>query len=152
MQGMQSNAKTGLRGCKQKGQNMINKGDERLLTKSPMTKMLKIVAQSIIDNLVAHRKEDEEYDYGMYRIQERKVVERVDKLLMGMDLEIDATSVEHAHGIGNNNSYKIVDKDMLKAGEFYCNTDMYSGVYVGFTIDGETIAKAHYSGYGLSKW
>ena len=54
-----------------------------------------------------------------------------DRLMMNRGFEIDARTLRHAHGIGNNNRWDVVDKDLNKVGEFYANNNMYHGVYIG---------------------
>ena len=62
-----------------------------------------------------------------------------DKLMMEYGFEVDGRSVRHAYGIGNNNEWDVVDKDMGKVGEFYANNNMYNGVYVGVSIKGNVV-------------
>lgn len=51
--------------------------------------------------------------------------------------EIDARSIRHAYGIGNNNEWDIVDSNMNKIGEFNAINNMYQGVYISVHIKGE---------------
>lgn len=62
-----------------------------------------------------------------------------DRLILQDGFQIDATTIRHAHGIGNNNKWDIVDKEMNKVGEFYANDNMYQGVNLGVQIKGKTI-------------
>lgn len=62
-----------------------------------------------------------------------------DELILQDGFEIDATTIRHAHGIGNNNKWDVVDKDLNKVGDFYANDNMYQGVALGVQIQGETI-------------
>lgn len=62
-----------------------------------------------------------------------------DELILKDGFQIDATTIRHAHGIGNNNRWDIVDKELNKVGEFYANDNMYQGVNLGIQIKGKTI-------------
>lgn len=64
-----------------------------------------------------------------------------DKIIMQSGFEIDGRTLTHAHGIGNNNKWIIIDKNLVNVGEFYCNDDMYNGVYVGVSIQGKVLDK-----------
>ena len=64
-----------------------------------------------------------------------------DELILQDGFEIDATTIRHAHGIGNNNKWDVVDKNLNKVGDFYANDNMYQGVALGVQIRGKTIAR-----------
>ena len=73
-----------------------------------------------------------------------KVIKEFDKLICEFGgFELDGRTLRHAHGIGNNSEYDVVDKDLVKVGTFYCNSDMFGGVYTGVTLNGEVIIKYH---------
>lgn len=60
-----------------------------------------------------------------------------DEQISKQGFEIDARTLTHAHGIGNNNKWDIVDSNMNKVGEFRANNNMYHGVYINVHIKDE---------------
>ena len=91
-----------------------------------------------------YKKSFEEYDWGMERIQVRPVAEKFDEIIKeNGGFELDGRTLRHANGIGNNNEWDIVDKELVKVGSFYCNSDMFGGVFVGVEIDGTVVRRHH---------
>ena len=76
--------------------------------------------------------------FNAYRIRDA-----FDELILKDGFEIDTTTIRHAHGIGNNKKWDVVDKDLNKVGDFYANDDMYQGVYLGVQIQGKNIDSFH---------
>lgn len=66
-----------------------------------------------------------------------------DEQIMKYGFEIDGRSIRHAYGIGNNNEWDIVDKNINKVGNFYATNDMHSGVMLGVEVKGEVIDRFH---------
>lgn len=57
-----------------------------------------------------------------------------DEQISKQGFEIDARTLRHAYGIGNNNKWDIVDRELNKVGTFWANDNMYQGVYVGAEV------------------
>lgn len=60
-----------------------------------------------------------------------------DEQISPKGFEIDARSIRHAYGIGNNNEWDIVDANMNKIGTFNAVDNMYQGVYISVLIKGK---------------
>lgn len=123
---------------------MITETDPRVQTTSRYGDDFRKVINQAFQTIKSNVKQYEEYDYGMDRVQKHKVIQAFDELIYEMGgFELDGRTLRHAHGIGNNSEYDVVDKDLVKVGTFYCNDDMFGGVYTGATLNGETIEKYH---------
>lgn len=124
---------------------MITEKDDRIIR--PTSKYQDNLTNAVniaLDYIVQNKKSFEERDYGMDRIQVSPVMRKFDELICkNGGFEIDGRTLRHAHGIGNNNEWDIVDKELVKVGDFYCNDDMFGGVYVGVEVDGDVIRKHH---------
>ena len=62
-----------------------------------------------------------------------------DELISKDGFEIDARSLRHAHGIGNNHKWDVLDEELNKVGEFWANDNMYQGIYIGTNVKGRKI-------------
>jgi hypothetical protein len=123
---------------------MITDKDERTFTKSRYIDKFHKAIDIAWNKIIQNQQEYSEYDWGMDRIQVNKVTKAFDKIIYESGgFELDGRSLRHAHGIGNNNEWDIVDKDLIKIGNFYCNSDMFGGVYIGIEVNGDIIKKAH---------
>lgn len=72
-----------------------------------------------------------EYDYGMYRIQRRYVIEQLESFLEKFGFSV-GKRVYHANGIGNNGRVSIfynTGNEMQECCYFNCNIDPFG---VGF--------------------
>ena len=75
------------------------------------------------------------------RMSVKLVSQAFDECILDYGFELDGRTLRHAHGIGNNNEWDVVDKNLIKVGDFFCTDDMYGGVITGVTIKGEIIHK-----------
>lgn len=85
------------------------------------------------------------YDWGMYRRQVSHVKGNLNLELEKLGYRI-TDRVEHAHGIGNNNSFEVEytsanDPDShIVVGRIYLNSDMFGGVFCGIeNLDGDVL-------------
>ena len=122
---------------------MITETDERIIIpKSEYIDDFRKIIDGVFNTLIHERRTFVEYDWGMDRVQKHQVINRFDELIKeNGGFELDGRTLRHAHGIGNNSEYDIVDKDLVKVGSFYCNSDMFGGVYTGVTLDGTAVKK-----------
>ena len=121
---------------------MITEKDERTFTKSKYVDEFMNAIDKACDVILENRQSLCEYDYGSMRVQEKLVTKRFDEIIHANGgFEIDGRTCKHAHGIGNNNEYEIVDKELIKVGSFYCNTDMHGGAYFGVIFNGKKIKR-----------
>lgn len=74
-----------------------------------------------------------EHEWGMKRAQLNLIVDEVFDNLTGMGFSF--RNLKHAHGIGNNNEWKIVNDDDKAIGRFWCTDDMFGGIVTGVIID-----------------
>ena len=82
------------------------------------------------------------YGYREYELDVDKVMEQVDKILIRYDFDVDARECKHAFGIGNNNEWNIVDKELEPFAELHCTDDMFGGVIVYFTMNGDRLGES----------
>ena len=68
-----------------------------------------------------------------------KVMKEFDRLISKHGFEIDGRTLKHAHGIGNNNEWEVVDKNIEKVGYFSSVDNMYQGVALSVKVRGERI-------------
>ena len=123
---------------------MITEDDVRAHSESPYFNFFKEVVPTIFQEIVDKKDSFKEKNWGMERIIVNKVVEEFDRLICeNGGFEIDGRTVRHAFGIGNNNAWDIVDMNLIKVGSFYCNDDMFGGVYIGVILNGEDVLEAH---------
>lgn len=80
-----------------------------------------------------------EYRGYEHKFYPKDIMKAFDEQMMKYGFEIDARTLKHAHGIGNNNEWDIVDKDINKVGEFYATNNMYHGVILGVCVNGKRI-------------
>lgn len=120
---------------------MITEYDERIYVESKfMNEFKKCIHPSLI-HIKNNKDEYKEYDYGKKRIKPKIVGKAFDNFIQNYDFELDGRSLRHAYGIGNNNEWDIVDKNLVKVGDFFCTDDMFGGVITGIKIKGKTIEK-----------
>ena len=99
------------------------------------------ISEVVLYKLTVDKNNLKEEDWGMDRIQVKLVKDYVNTILTEIfGLEVDDSSLTHKFGIGNNNKWNIVDDDRVIC-QFYCNTDMFGGVFIGFTNNDDTINK-----------
>ena len=123
---------------------MIIEKDPRVQTTSPYTEEFHKTTHKAFQTIKSNVKQYTEYEWGMDRVQKHKIIQAFDQIIQEQGgFELDARTLRHANGIGNNSEYDVVDKDLIKVGTFYCNDDMFGGVYTGATLNGETIEKYH---------
>ena len=124
---------------------MIDENDKRIKTNSKYASELKQVVNKAFQHIINNKNNYVEYDWGMDRVQKHKVINAFDSFICDcIGFELDSRSLKHAHGIGNNSEYDIVDKTLIKVGSFYCNSDMFGGVYTGVTdVEGNIIVGYH---------
>ena len=121
---------------------MITDNDERTFTKTKYLQEFKDSINIAFTTLLHEKRQFVEYDYGMNRIQKKPVINRFDEIIKEHGgFELDGRTLKHAHGIGNNSEYDIVDKDLIKVGAFHYNSDMFGGVYVYVKVNGETVKR-----------
>ena len=124
---------------------MITEKDDRIIR--PTSKYQDNLMNAVniaFDYILQNKKSFEKYDWGMERIKVSPVTDKFDEIIKtNGGFEIDGRTLRHAHSIGNNNEWDIVDKELVKVGSFYCNDDMFGGVYIGVEIDGEVVRKHH---------
>ena len=90
---------------------MITENDVRAKSESPYFNFFKEMVPDAFRKLISKRDLFVEEDWGMERIKVSKVVEAFDRIICeNGGFEIDARTVRHAFGIGNNNAYDIVDR------------------------------------------
>jgi hypothetical protein len=73
-----------------------------------------------------------EHDWGMERAQLHLIVDEVFDNLTNIGFSF--RNLKHAHGIGNNNEWEIVNDDDKTIGKFWCTDDMFGGVVTGIII------------------
>ena len=122
---------------------MITENDERVKTKSEYVKGLPAAVDVAFNYIMANIEFLKKMDWGINRIQVLEVMKTMDELLLKYDFELDARTRFHKQGIGNNNRWDILDKDLVKVGYFNCNSDMFGGVYIYVEVDGEKIRSEH---------
>ena len=118
---------------------MITEYDERVYVESEFMDEFKRCIHPALTYIQHHKEEYKEYDYGIKRMQTKMVANAFDKFIQDYGFELDGRSLKHAYGIGNNNNWDIVDKNLVKVGDFFCTNDMYGGVIVGVKIKGEIV-------------
>lgn len=119
---------------------MITDKDERTFTNSKYIEEFKNAIDIAFAILIKEKMSLTKYEYGSRRMKPKLVTQKFDKIIcQNGGFEIDGRTCRHAHGIGNNNEYDIVDKELEKVASFYCNSDMHGGVYVGVTMNGEKL-------------
>ena len=74
------------------------------------------------------------YEFSAYNMM--KVF---DSIISKHGFEIDARTLRHAHGIGNNKEWDVVDKNIEKVGSFMAVDNMYSGAILSVYIRGERL-------------
>lgn len=87
----------------------------------------------IRNNFMSYAKPPEIRGYD-YKFSPYTFRDEFDRLISPYGFEIDARSIRHAYGIGNNNEWDVVDKNMNKVGEFSANNNMYHGVYLNVYV------------------
>lgn len=123
---------------------MITENDVRAHSVSPYFNLFKEIVPDAFQRIIDNKEDFRKYSNGIDRIDVRKVVEAFDwNICNAGGFEIDDRTLRHAFGIGNNNSWDIVDKNLIKVGIFYCNDDMFGGVFIGVILNGEKILKEH---------
>ena len=123
---------------------MITEKDERVHTKSEYLTEFKEAIEIAFDKITSNVEDVSHYEYGGMRVKVSLVRDAFDRIVCNNGgFEIDARTVRHAHGIGNNNEWDVVDKDLVKVGSFYANDDMFGGVYMGVEINGEVVKRIH---------
>ena len=119
---------------------MITETDKRTFTTSKYTEEFFQAIDKAFEVLIENKDDYVEYDWGMDRVKVKKVTEAFDKVICeNGGFELDGRTLRHKNGIGNNNEWDIVDKDLIKVGSFNCNSDMFSGVFVYIMFNGEEI-------------
>ncbi len=129
--------------CKYLGDvRMITKYDERVYIESKYTEEFKEVTIKVLNHMREHFMEYKEERASLGYSNEfraRNIAKIFDSLIMEHGFELDGRTLTHAHGIGNNNEWEIVDKNLNPVGNFYATDNMYCGVILGVTIKGEKI-------------
>lgn len=120
---------------------MITEYDERVYTESEFMDKFKECINPALDHIKTHKDEYKEYSNRTDRIKPKIVGREFDKYIQKYGFELDGRSLRHAYGIGNNNEWDIVDKNLVKVGDFFCTDDMFGGVITGVKIRGRTIKK-----------
>jgi hypothetical protein len=121
---------------------MITKYDERVYVESKYGEEFKTSCFEVLNHMREHFMEyKEEHSSLGYSntFRARTIAKKFDELLSEYGFELDERTLTHAHGIGNNNEWEIVDKDINPVGSFYATDNMYSGVILGVTIKGEKL-------------
>ena len=120
---------------------MITEYDPRVYTESKYTKEFEKAVTQAMNHIREHYMTyAEKGDLGYsHKFRPRTICNAFDEQISKKGFEIDGRTLRHAHGIGNNNKWDILDKDMVKVGEFYSNNNMYNGVYVGVSIKDKVI-------------
>lgn len=119
---------------------MITEADERVNT-SKYIKEFENVAKDALNYI---RKNFMDYaekgDPGYtYEFRAYKMMKVFDDLISKHGFEIDARTLRHAHGIGNNKEWDVVDKNLEKVGNFSAVDNMYSGSYLTVTTRGKRL-------------
>lgn len=121
---------------------MITKYDERVYEESKYTEEFKKVAIKVLNHMREHFMEYKEPRARLGYSNEfraRRIAEEFDNLISKHGFELDERTLTHTHGIGNNNEWEVVDKDLNPVGKFYATNDMYCGVILGVKIKDEKI-------------
>ena len=120
---------------------MITEYDERIYVESKFRDEFKKCIHPSLIHIKNNKDEYKEYDCGKKRIKPKIVGKAFDEFIQNYGFELDGRSLRHAHGIGNNNEWDIVDKNLVKVGDFFCTDDMFGGIITGIKIKGKTIEK-----------
>ena len=111
----------------------VNNGDFEEF-KQVARKALKHIKENFMEYAQPPRVRGYTYTFSPYSFRDA-----FDKLISPNGFEIDARTLRHAHGIGNNKEWDVVDKNMNKVGEFSANNNMYQGVYINVSVNGELL-------------
>ena len=120
---------------------MITENDDRLYTSKYQDEFKQVALDALNhmkENFMDYATEPDVRGYT-YRFSPYTIRDEFDDLIIKHGFEIDATSIRHAYGIGNNNEWDIVDINMDKVGEFFATDNMYQGCILGVRIKGRTI-------------
>lgn len=121
---------------------MITDKDERTFTVSKYANELPQAVHKAYENIIENIGDFVKYDWGMDRVQVYPLIHKFDELIKREGgFELDDRTLRHANGIGNNHEWDIVDKELVKVGSFYCNSNMYSSVYTGVEVNGKIIER-----------
>ena len=121
---------------------MITEYDKRVYKQSEYIEKfyeaIKYAMNYIRKNFMDYAEKPEINGYSN-KFKPNTIMKAFDTLILKYGFEIDARTIRHAYGIGNNNEWDIVDKNLIKIGEFYATNNMYHGVILGVQIEGKTI-------------
>ena len=106
----------------------VNNGDFEGFRKTAK-KALKHIREHFMDYAQAPDIRGYSHRFSPYTLRDE-----FDRLISQDGFEIDARSIKHAYGIGNNNEWDILDKNMNKVGTFNANNNMYHGVYLNVYV------------------
>lgn len=120
---------------------MITEYDERVYVESKHLNEFKECLKPAFDNLKDNARTFVEYNWGTDRVMVQHTVKAFDDFIQHYGFELDARTLRHPHGIGNNNYYDVVDEELVKVGDFFCNDNMFGGVITGVSIKNETIIR-----------
>lgn len=121
---------------------MITKYDERVYVESKYIEEFKKVVIKTLDYMREHFMEYKEPRASLgysYEFRARNIAIIFDSLISKYGFELDERTLTHAYGIGNNNEWEVVDKNLDPVGKFYATNNMYCGVILGVTVKGEKI-------------
>lgn len=119
---------------------MITAKDPRVATQSKYVKELKTAMDEVYETLPkCHGSVLGKKDYINHHLSAHKVMAKIDEIIMKYGFEVDARECKHAHGIGNNNEWKIVDRELEHVAELHCINNMYGGVIVYVTLNGDKL-------------
>ena len=118
---------------------MITEYDERVYIESEFMDEFKRCIYPALAHIKKNKEAYKKYDCRMMRMQPKMVANAFDRFIQDYGFELDGRTLKHAYGIGNNNEWDIVDKNLIKVGNFFCTDDMHGGVIVGVEIKGKIV-------------
>lgn len=121
---------------------MITEYDNRVYTKSKYEEEFKNICFDVLNHMREHFMEYTEKSSSLgysNTFRARTIAKEFDKLISEYGFELDERTLTHAYGIGNNNEWKVADKDLNYVAEFHATDNMYCGVIVYVTIRGERL-------------